>query len=255
QERHGVLGPQVPGSLECDRASPDPLAARQADPHELSQLCHEPIICTALQEPGRQHDLTPVERFTLQHGAPRPEHPGPSRGPAPAMSFHQGQVLKYRVHLTADLEFTAAGQSYPLKAAVTELVAMHVVGVASDGTATVKVVASHATGVINGTRLPPAARKPQKVSVEKIELDGRLTEADQKKRSVTGFDLVPTSDEVVSLRPDHPVKPGDSWTRDATATFPLASAGQLHLSEQITFVRYQKFHGTRAAVLQDHASI
>src|SRR5205809_725190 len=97
-------------------------------------------------------------------GGAIPRRRGHGRGPAaPAMSFHQGQVLKYRVHLTSDLEFTAAGQSYPLKAAVTELVAMHVVGVASDGTATVKVVASHATGVINGTRLPPAARKPQKV--------------------------------------------------------------------------------------------
>jgi hypothetical protein len=180
---------------------------------------------------------------------------GSSGGAALAMSFHQGQVLKYRVHLTSDLEFTAAGQIYPLKADVTELVAMHVVGVGSDGTATVKVVASHAKGVINGTRLPPVLRKPQKVSVDSIEQDGRLTESDLKKDSLTSFDLVPTSDEVVSLLPDHPVEPGDTWTRDATATFPLAGAGPLHLSEQITFVRYQKFHGTRAAVLQDHASI
>ena len=35
----------------------------------------------------------------------------------------------------------------------------------------------------------------------------------------------------------------------------MASRVQVHLSEQITFVRYQMFHGTRAAVLQDHASI
>jgi hypothetical protein len=72
---------------------------------------------------------------------------------------------------------------------------------------------------------------------------------------LSSFDLVPTSDEVVSLLPDHPVQPGDTWTQETTAAFPLISGGALHVSEEITFVRYQMVHGTRAAVLQDHASI
>src|SRR5206468_9517495 len=84
--RHGGLGPQVPGSLECERASPDPLAARQADPHEISELRHGPIISTALKEAGRQDDLTQVDPFTWEHGETRPHDPGPSPGPAPAMA-------------------------------------------------------------------------------------------------------------------------------------------------------------------------
>ncbi|MDP9340851.1 MAG: hypothetical protein M3Q23_01835 [Actinomycetota bacterium] len=181
---------------------------------------------------------------------------GSTGGVALAMSFEQGKTLKYRMHLSSDLAFSAAGRTYPLKADVNELIAMHVVSVEPDGTATVRVTASRGAGVVNGRRLPPDAGRTQTVVVQKIAPDGRLMPAaDTKKGSPTSFDLVPTSDELISLLPDHPVQPGDTWTRAATASFPFGTGNDLHLSEQVTFVRYQRVQGTRAAVLQDHALI
>ncbi len=69
------------------------------------------------------------------------------------------------------------------------------------------------------------------------------------------FNLVPGSDQVAPLLPEGPVEPGDSWSRDVTVPAPFGADDGIHASLVATLVRYQPFHGVRAAVIEEHGSI
>ena len=69
----------------------------------------------------------------------------------------------------------------------------------------------------------------------------------------SGFDF-PGTDQFTPVLPDHPVKPGDTWTKSFDQTLPFGG-GDLSYTSHNTFVRYEKVSGVKAAVIRSTMSV
>jgi hypothetical protein len=180
---------------------------------------------------------------------------GSRGGVALAMSFEQGASWRYRMHMSLDLTATANGQGVPIRAELAAGVLMKVTSVDSPGVATVKLRLSSVVAAINGerTQVPPAAVRGQTL---RIAPDGQVVSATLPGvPAAQTFNLVPGSQQVAPLLPDRPVAQGDSWSRDFTVPAPFGAGNAVHASLLATLVRYQPFHGVRAAIIDEHGSI
>ena len=180
---------------------------------------------------------------------------GGGNGVALAMSFQQGKQWHYRMHLAMDFSIQAEGQSFPIKADVAATVVMKVVSVDPAGVATLTLRAVHAKATLNGQRipLPPhALRQTLRLASDGQVVSGTLPGLTAEE----GANLVPGLTQFAPLLPNHPVQPGDTWSREADVPFPFAAdGGTLHLSKQVTLVKYQKLGGVRTAVIEEHGTV
>jgi hypothetical protein len=123
-----------------------------------------------------------------------------------------------------------------------------VLSVDPDGTASVEMRVEEADVTLDGERQAVPATQPVRM---RISRDGRLLAGSGNLGSAgaaSGLN-VPGLDQFTPLLPDHPVQPGDSWSKDFTAPFPIGD-GELRYRSRNTFLRYEQLGGTKAAVIR-----
>jgi hypothetical protein len=180
---------------------------------------------------------------------------GQGEARALALRFEPGGTDSYRLELS--LQATASSPAFeleePLDMALAETVVAHVVSVDQDGTATVELEVKDASLSVNGvTQEVPAGMRVR----VRIARDGRVVSAGGLGLA-TGGELgfgLPGMDQLTPLLPDHPVEPGDAWTRDFEVPIPFGQ-GTLVFRTRNRFLRYEEVGGTRAAVIESQVEV
>jgi len=169
-----------------------------------------------------------------------------------AMSFPTGQTFTYALSMNMDGTIRAGTQSGPLKGTIAETLSWKVESVDAKGVATVELTAANISGNFNGQ---PVANTSAYTSRIQVARDGRILVGGDLTSTTggSGFDF-PGTDQFTPVLPDHPVKPGDTWTKSFDQTLPFGG-GDLSYTSHNTFVRYEKVSGVKAAVIRSTMSV
>ena len=168
-------------------------------------------------------------------------------GTAIALSLVQGQTYRYQMGLNFNGTVSAANQQIPFNMKATERISWHVDSLDQNGVANVTMSIERLSATVNGNRAPSTPPPPIKIQIAK---DGRILTAGNLELATQGDagTLFPGSDQFVPLLPDHPVKPGDEWTKDFDQAFPFGS-GHLHYTSHNLYVRDEMVGSVNAAVI------
>lgn len=176
-----------------------------------------------------------------------------SGGTAFALSLVQGETYRYQMGLTFNGTVSAGGQQIPFNMKATETISWKVDSVDQDGTANVSMSIEKLSATVNGTKAPSDLPPPVKIRVAR---DGRVLTAGNIELAGQGDvgTLFPGSDQFVPLLPDHPVKPGDYWTKSFDQDFPFGS-GHLHYTTKNLYVRDEMVGSVNAAVISSSVQL
>ncbi|TMK80672.1 MAG: hypothetical protein E6G47_06335 [Actinobacteria bacterium] len=115
-----------------------------------------------------------------------------------------------------------------------------------------ELTAANISGNFNGQ---PVANTSQYTSRIQVARDGRILVGGDLASTTggSGFDF-PGTDQFTPVLPDHPVKPGDTWTKSFDQTLPFGG-GDLSYTSHNTLVRYENVSGVKAAVIRSTMSV
>jgi len=169
-----------------------------------------------------------------------------------SMSFPKGQTFSYGLSMTMDGTIRAGSQSGPLKGTITETLSWKVASVDAKGIATVALTAGNISGNFNGQ---PVSNTSQYTTTIQVAPDGRILVGGDLASTTggSGFSF-PGTDQFTPILPDHPVKPGDTWTKTFDQTLPFGG-GELTYTSHNTFVRYEQVSGVKAAVIRSTMTV
>ena len=175
-----------------------------------------------------------------------------------SLTYKAGDTYKYKLHTTSKQTVTTGGMSLPVEFEISARESIKVRSVDKSGTADLELTLTDVTyksslgGTTNTTTTQPFTIDMQVAS------DGRLV-------SVEG-NLLPTGTPieafsglgggffVSAVLPNHPVKPGDSWTKDYDQANTMGSGG-LHITSTSTYLRNESLSGVNAAVVETKSTI
>jgi hypothetical protein len=166
-------------------------------------------------------------------------------GAALVLGFQVGETETYRV--TASLNSTielAPNQVTSFQGSVSETIAMHVLKVDPEGTATLELQLADFSGQVDGQPLEPPEQKQFRVVVAN---DGRIIETAAGLAYVS-LDGQPGNAPCFPLLPDHPVNPGDQWEIEHRQRLP-GGIGHLNLHSWNQLVDYEEIEGVRTAAV------
>ena len=191
--------------------------------------------------------------FTRSGGSSTPT--GPSSSPpaaALALSLNKGQSTQYRMDMSLDGTGSVGRISVHTTEHLTQNLSWRIVSVDKNGVAAVQLQTSHGRETTDGKT---ATVSPLTMHI-RVARDGRvLTGASLGTTSGrNGGPGWPGMDQFAPLLPDHPVRPGASWTKSFDQGFPFGS-GHLHFTATNHFLRYETVGGTRAAVINSTMTI
>jgi hypothetical protein len=179
-----------------------------------------------------------------------------------SLGFKSGDTYKYKFHATSKQTVGMSTMSMPVEVDISATESAKVNSVDSSGTADLTITLSDFTlksvsgGVTNTTTGLPA----NTVDV-KIRADGTLV-------GVNGTDLTTGSPLgafsglgggffIAAVLPDHPVKVGDTWTKDYDQTMPSdtgtvhpTGTGTVHITSSSKYLRDESVNGVSAAVVE-----
>jgi hypothetical protein len=179
---------------------------------------------------------------------------GPNgEGTAFALSLVQGQTYHYQMGLTFNGTVSAGGQQVPFNMKASESISWKIDSVDQDGVANVTMSIEKLSATVNGVRSPSDLPPPVKIRVAR---DGRVLTAGNIALAGQGDagTLFPGSDQFVPLLPDHPVQPGDYWTKNFDQDFPFGS-GHLRYVTRNLYVRDEMVNGVNAAVISSSVKL
>jgi hypothetical protein len=166
-------------------------------------------------------------------------------GVALAIEMPAGQQLDYLMTMSMQGTVSAGGATQPVDVGMSGRVGWHVVSVDADGVATVELKLSKLTVNAAGHR-----EKTKNVTVTiEVSRDGRIT---------SGTDLgvlsgqnggLPGGTQFMPILPDHPVKPGETWSQGYEQHMNLGY-GSLNISATGTLVHFETDAGHKVAVVQ-----
>jgi hypothetical protein len=170
-----------------------------------------------------------------------------SAGTALAFSLSPGRSLRYGLHMTMNGKLAFQQRTVPFTMDLNETIAWKVQSVDPQGVATVDVQINGVSGKVGGISLPAMNGLHSKI---RLARDGRiLTAGVFAPAGGNSFSQLPGTDQFTPLLPDHPVKPGDTWSKSFDQAFPFGS-GALTYSTLNTFERYENVDGVRTAVIR-----
>jgi hypothetical protein len=178
---------------------------------------------------------------------------GGSGGSAFALSLNQGESYTYMLSMTFNGSASAAGQEVPFSLIGSETFTWKVDSVDANGVATITMSFQGVSSTINGQRAPQAIPDPIQIQVAK---DGRILTAGNLAFA-GGTDAGPAflgADQITPLLPDHPVKPGDTWTKSFDQEFPFGG-GKLHYESRNEYLRDENVDGVTTAVIATRMDI
>ena len=167
-----------------------------------------------------------------------------------AFAFRPGDSTTYKFHMTMNGELTAGTLgSQPFAMDLAETISWNVTSVDPDEIATIDMTLTDASGTVNGIPVPSAASGTTMTT--RIAPDGRILTADGVQLSgagSTGGIGFPGMGQMTPILPEHPVAPGDSWSKTFSVPFPFGK-GSIDYVTHSTFDRYEDLNGTSAAVV------
>jgi hypothetical protein len=239
----------------------------QDDDHELPPL-------TKLDEPGWSTTL-PNESFVFGAGA----RGGPSLGRtlltigsvialaagalvfwfsraggggvALAIEMHAGPPVAYVMALTMNGTLSIAGNSQDVTGGLDARVSWRVTSVDPDGIAEVQLTMSKISAHSEGKTSKIAG--PITVEV-KIAPDGRILSGTDLSALGDFAGGLPGGSQFVPVLPDHPVKPGDTWSMGYRQTNTVGY-GSVDISATGTLVDVSSTDGRKIATVQTHETV
>lgn len=173
-----------------------------------------------------------------------------------SLAYKAGDVSKYSFHVVLKYTVAASGMSIPLNMDMSAKETATVKSVDSDGSADLSVVISDMSMkmTMNGTTNTTTTNTPQTIDM-KIAKDGRVISVNG---NAFGNNALPgvsgTQGGVISaILPDHPVKPGDTWTKNYEVPNPMGT-GSIHATSDNTYLRDDTVNGAKAAVVESKTS-
>ncbi len=166
-------------------------------------------------------------------------------GVALALEMPSGQRIGYTMTMSMQGTISIGNGSQPVDVSAKGRIGWTVLSVDSDGVATVELRFDQMSVAAGGKSVKT---KPTTVTV-KISKDGRLlsgTDLSVFGREPSGL---PGGSQFVPILPDHPVKPGDSWSEGYEQTNDLGY-GSISISATGTLVNFEKDGGHKVAVVQ-----
>ena len=171
-------------------------------------------------------------------------------GVALALDMTKGQSMGYAMTLSMNGTLSVEGQTQQIDARVSGHIAWKVASVDADGTATVEL---HLTKLAARSGSKSVKLKATTVTV-KVSRDGRLlsgTDLSVLGRTQSGL---PGGSQFMPILPDHPVKPGDSWSQGYQQSSDLGY-GPIDIQATGTLIRFETDGGHRVAVVQTTENI
>jgi hypothetical protein len=177
-------------------------------------------------------------------------------GDAWALAFTHGDLSRYRILMSVDATLSVPGvaKDVPLRGTMHQIIAVRVVSVGPNGTATLEVTTETASFTDeNGRMFPVPAGEKTRIQIAK---DGtyvsvsKLGMVSVESRGVT----LPGMDRFTPFLPDHPVKPGDSWTNEVEVPVPVGD-GALSFRSDSEFIREETVHGQRTALISGDLTV
>jgi hypothetical protein len=169
-----------------------------------------------------------------------------------SLGYKAGDVSKYALHMVLKYTVGASGMSIPIDLDVTAKEAVTVKSVDTDGTADLSIAISDIAlkTSMNGTTSSTNTTKSGTIEV-KIAKDGRVLSVNGDALSRSAFPGLsgPQSGYVSAILPDHPVKPGDTWTKSYDAPNTIGT-GAIHATSDNTYLRDEKVGSVNAAVIE-----
>ena len=170
-----------------------------------------------------------------------------------SLAYKAGDTYKYGFHAVLKYTIAASGMSIPLDMDLSAKETVTVKSVDSDGTADMSVSISNLSmkmslnGTTNTTTTPNTAATIDM----KVAKDGRVVSVNG---SAFGSNALPgvsgmQGGVVSAILPDHPVKPGDTWTKSYDEPNPLGGSS-IHATSNNTYLRDDTVSGVKAAVIE-----
>jgi hypothetical protein len=170
-----------------------------------------------------------------------------------SLAYKTGDTYKYSFHVVMKYTIAASGMSIPLNMDLGAKETLTVKSVDSSGTADLSVAISDVTvktsmsGTTNTTTTKTGGTLDMKVAK-----DGRVlsVNGDAFGSSTALPGMTGTQGGVVSaILPDHPVKPGDKWTKSYDVPNPLGTSA-IHASSNNTYLRDESVGSIKTAVIE-----
>lgn len=194
---------------------------------------------------GRMRHLAIVALFVVACGAS-----ATNQAQTLKLAYAQGQQHTYKLQMTLDETVDLGGISQPIKFDMTATEKETVQSVDSSGVADLRIEMSDVSikSTVNGQTSTTTTAVP--ASEVKIGADGHVESINGLSFSGgSPFGAVGSSGQSSAVFPDHPVKPGDSWTKDYDQTNPLGT-GTIHVTTSSKYLRDESVNGAQAAVVQ-----
>ncbi|HEV2477343.1 MAG TPA: hypothetical protein VGX22_12445 [Candidatus Dormibacteraeota bacterium] len=170
-----------------------------------------------------------------------------------SLAYKTGETSKYGFHMVMKYTIAAAGMSIPLNMDLGAKETVTVKSVDSSGTAGLSVDINNVSikMSVNGTTNTTTTNKGGTIDM-KIAKDGRVLSVDGNAfgSSTALPGMTGTQGGVVSaILPDHPVKPGDTWTKSYDLPNPLGTSA-IHATSNNTYLRDENVGSVKTAVIE-----
>ncbi len=170
-----------------------------------------------------------------------------------SLAYKAGDTYKDGFHLVMKYTIGASGMSIPLNIDLSAKETVTVKSVDSSGTADMSVdiseisVKTSMNGTDNTTTTKTGATIEMKVAKDGqvLSVNGSAFGSNTALPGMTG-----TQGGIVSaILPDHPVKPGDTWTKTYDVPSPL-NRGSIHATSNNTYLRDENVGSAKTAVIE-----
>lgn len=169
-----------------------------------------------------------------------------------SLSYKAGDVYKYGLHMVLKYNIAGSGMTFPLDLDLTAKETVTVKSVASDGTADLSIAISDISTKtsMNGSSSSTSSTTGGTIDV-KVTKDGRVLSVNGTTLGTSAFPGIsgPQSGYVSAILPDHPVKPGDTWTKSYDVPNTIGS-GAIHATSDNKYLRDEKVGAVNAAVIE-----
>jgi hypothetical protein len=165
-----------------------------------------------------------------------------------AVSFSPNHALGYRMSMLMEGHVALAGQQLDLSATLSARASLRPVATDQDGVTTVALRLTHVRLDVNGHR----QRSAFVTTKMRISPDGEIRggEGSLPTGGKSPY-VLPGTDQIMPLLPDHPVSVGETWTDGFDRPFPLGE-GSIHYSATSRLGRFDVVDGVRTAVVESN---
>lgn len=181
---------------------------------------------------------------------------GPAQPHTLSLAYKAGDTYKYKFHSSTKQTVTMSGEGLPTQIDVVANESVKVNSVDGSGAADLSItfsnftVKSVAAGITNTT-----TGIPSNTTEVKIAADGTISSVAgnqiQSGNPLALFSGFGGGFFISAVLPDHPVKPGDKWSKTYDQAMPSSfMSGSSHIMSDSTYLRDETLNGVTAAVVE-----